>query len=273
MRILFLGDIVGRAGRSLVLERAVDLRDALRLDALIVNAENAAHGFGLSAAIYESLIDVGVDVVTSGNHVFDQKELLTTIDGLPRLTRPLNLPPGAPGRGAVIAELRNGQKLHVLNPMGRLFMEAIDDPFRGTEALLRKAPLKAGADAVVIDLHAEATSEKQAFGRFFDGRASLIVGTHTHTPSADTRILSGGTAYQTDAGMCGDYDGVIGFQDEAPTHRFLRKIPGPRLQPGEGPACLCGVFVETDDATGLAAAVKPFRQGAGLIETPLSDFV
>lgn len=272
MRLLFLGDIVGRAGRSAVIGRLPALRTALRLDAVVANAENAAHGFGLTAKIYHDLLAAGVDVVTTGNHVFDQKELLAQIDELPRLLRPINLPPGAPGRGAVTVTLTDGRALLVVNALGRLFMEAVDDPFQTIEPALQRAPLGARVQAAVIDFHAEATSEKQSLAQLHDGRASLIVGTHTHTPSADTRILARGTAYQTDAGMCGDYDSVIGFEPEAPVHRFLRRLPGPRLTPAEGEATLCGVFVETDDATGLARRVAPFREGPHLRPTPLADF-
>lgn len=272
MRVLFLGDVVGRSGRTAVCAALPDLRAALRLDAVIVNGENAAHGFGLTAKIYAQFIEAGADVVTTGNHVFDQRDMLTEINGLPRLLRPINYPPGAPGRGAVTVTLSDGRRLVVINVLGRLFMEAVDDPLRAVAGELAKTPRGAGAQAIVLDFHAEATSEKQAFGHFFSEQASLIVGTHTHTPSADTRILPGGAAYQTDAGMCGDYAGVIGFQPEAPVHRFLRHIPGPKLQPMDGPATLCGVFLETDDKTGAALVARPFRHGPGLIATPFSDF-
>ena len=272
MRVLFLGDVVGRSGRSAVCADLPGLRADLKLDAIVVNGENAAHGFGLTTKIYEELLAAGADVVTTGNHAFDQKEMLSEIDGLPRLLRPLNYPPGAPGRGEVLVDLPNGAKLLVINLLGRLFMDAVDDPFRAAEEALRKAPLGASAQAVIIDMHAEATSEKQALAQLFDGRASLVVGTHTHTPSADTRILARGTAYQTDAGMCGDYDSVIGFQAEAPVHRYLRKIPGPRLAPADGEATVCGVFIETDDATGLAKRVLPFREGPHLIATSRDSF-
>lgn len=264
MRLLFLGDIVGRAGRDAAVSALPGLRARLRLDLVIVNAENAAHGFGLTPEIARALLAAGADVLTLGNHAWDRREIIPYIEGEPRLLRPLNFPPGTPGRGAGV--FAAGQrKVLVANVMGRLFMDALDCPFQATRALLAAHGLGRTVDAVVIDLHAEATSEKQSFAHSFDGAASLIVGTHTHVPSADARILPGGTAYQTDAGMCGDYDSVIGMQKAGAAARFWKKLPGERLAPAEGEAAVCGVFVETDDATGRALRVSPLRQGGGLI--------
>lgn len=263
MRLLFLGDVVGRAGRDAVVSALPDLRARLKLDLVIVNAENAAHGFGLTPEIARALFAAGADVLTLGNHAWDRREIIPYIEGEPRLLRPLNFPPGTPGRGAGVFAVGQ-RKVLVANVMGRLFMDALDCPFRATRALLAGHGLGRTVDAVVLDVHAEATSEKQSFAHSFDGAASLVVGTHTHVPSADARILSGGTAYQTDAGMCGDYDSVIGMQKAGAATRFWKKLPGERLAPAEGEAAVCGVFVETDDATGKAQRVAAVRQGGGL---------
>lgn len=271
MRLLFLGDIVGRTGREAVLSRLPDLRSRLALDLVVVNAENASHGFGLSPAIATSLLQNGVDVLTLGNHAWDRRDLIGHIDSEPRIIRPLNYPPGTPGQGSVVAELTDGRKALVVNVMGRLFMDPLDDPFRCMSELLARHRLGTTVQAVVVDVHAEATSEKWALAHTLDGRASLVVGTHTHTPTADHRILAAGTAFQTDAGMCGDYDSVIGMTKEAAIARLVRKLPGERLQPAEGEATICGIMVETDDRTGLALRVAPLRQG-GLLAQTLPDF-
>src|SRR5271168_960643 len=214
MHILFLGDVVGRTGREAVAAALPKLRAALAIDLAIVNAENASHGFGLAPEMARDLFAAGADAITLGNHAWDRKELIPYIAETPRLLRPLNFPPGTPGAGSAIVELRDGRHALVLNAMGRLFMDPLDCPFRGTAVELSRHRLGGTVAAVVIDFHAEASSEKMAFGHSFDGQASLIVGTHTHTPTADHQILPGGTAYQTDAGMCGDYDSVIGMQKE-----------------------------------------------------------
>jgi len=271
VRILFLGDIVGRCGRDAVLERLPGLRETLTLDLVIVNAENASHGFGLSPDIATNLFKGGVDVITLGNHSWDRRDLIPHIDTAPRIIRPLNFPPGTPGNGSVQVELADGRKALVINVMGRLFMDPLDDPFRCTNELLTRHRLGVTTQAIVIDIHAEATSEKWAFGNAMDGRASLVVGTHTHTPTADHRILPAGTAFQTDAGMCGDYDSIIGMTKDAAVTRFMRKMPGERLQPATGEATICGIMVETDDSTGLARRVAPLRQG-GLLAQTLPDF-
>ena len=266
MRILFLGDVIGRAGRDAVCAAIPGFRTQLGLDLVIVNGENASHGFGLAPDMAEAMFKAGADVVTLGNHAWDRKELAHYIIDHPRLIRPLNFPPGTPGAGSVVATLHDGRRALVINAMGRLFMEPLDCPFRATAVELAKYKLGAGGNiaAAVIDFHGEATSEKMSFGHSFDGQASLIVGTHTHVPTSDHQILPGGTAYQTDAGMCGDYDSVIGMSKEPAASRFWRKMPGERLHPADGEPTLCGVFVETDDATGLARRVEPLRQGGRL---------
>jgi metallophosphoesterase (TIGR00282 family) len=264
MNILFCGDVVGRAGRDAIVEHLPDLRRRLALDFVVVNGENAARGFGITDKICADLYAAGADVITTGNHVWDQRDIIGQIDGDPRLLRPVNYPAGTPGRGANVYEASRGRRVLVVNVMCRLFMDPLDDPFPALEDALRAYPLGGAVDAIVIDVHGEASSEKMAIAHSFDGRASLIVGTHTHIPTADARILGGGTGYQTDAGMCGDYDSVIGMQKEAAIERFRRKMPGERLSPASGQADLCAVYVETDDRTGLARRIAPLRLGGRL---------
>ena len=267
MRILFIGDVVGRTGRNAVVERLPGLIRDWSLDLVVVNGENAAGGFGITEAIYQDLVDAGADAVTLGNHAWNQKEALVFIERAPRLVRPLNFPKRTPGRGAAMIETRGGKRVLVVNAMGRVFMEPLNDPFAAIDRELEACPLRQAVDAVIIDFHAEASSEKQAMGHFCDGRASLVVGTHTHIPTSDHQILSGGTAYMTDAGMTGDYDSVIGMQKEEPLQRFLSGIPSSRFEPAAGPATLSGVAVETDDATGLALRIAPVRIGGRLEPT------
>jgi metallophosphoesterase (TIGR00282 family) len=264
MRILFLGDVLGRAGREAVAAALPKLREALRIDLAIVNAENASHGFGLGPDMADALFAAGADVITLGNHAWDRKEIIAYISNHPHLVRPLNFPPGTPGSGVAVVELANGRRAVVANVMGRLFMDPLDCPFRTTAEALAKYRLTGTAAAIVVDFHAEATSEKMAFAHSFDGQVSLVVGTHTHCPTADHQILPGGTAFQSDAGMCGDYDSVIGMEKQGAATRFWRKLPGEKLAPAEGPATVCGVFVETDDATGLARRIEPLRLGGRL---------
>jgi 2',3'-cyclic-nucleotide 2'-phosphodiesterase len=267
MRLLFLGDIVGRSGRAAIASRLPALVADHRLDFVVVNGENAAGGFGITEEILRTVLDAGADVVTTGNHVFDQREALVFAARQERFLRPLNYPQGTPGRGSGVFMARNGARVLVMNVMGRVFMDALDDPFAAVDRELAACPLGEQADAIVVDLHAEASSEKQALGHYIDGRVTLLVGTHTHVPTSDHRILSGGTAYQTDVGMCGDYDSVIGMDRNEPLRRFLTKVPGERFSPADGPATLSGLAVEIDDATGLASAVAPLRLGGVLSET------
>src|SRR5215831_11896622 len=266
MRILFIGDIVGRSGRAALLQRLPALIKDWKLDFVVINGENSAGGFGITEVIYQELVDAGADVITGGNHSWDQKEALVFIERAPRLIRPINYPAGTPGRGVALIEARNGARVLVLNAMGRIFMDPLDDPFAAVERELAACPLKAAADAVIIDIHGEATSEKQAMGHFCDGRASLVVGTHTHVPTADHQILPQGTAFISDLGMTGDYDSVIGMDKEEPLTRFVRKIQGARFEPALGEATLCALAVETDAATGLARRVAAVRLGGRLQE-------
>lgn len=266
MRIAFFGDIVGKAGRRAVEEHLPRLKGQLALDFVVINAENAAAGFGVTERICNQLFDFGADVLTLGNHAWDQREALTFIEREPRLLRPANYPVGStPGRGANLYQTAAGESILVVNVMGNLFMETLDDPFAAIERELAAAPLGVVADAVLVDVHAEATSEKNAMGVFCDGRASLVVGTHTHVPTADARILPGGTGYQTDAGMCGDYDSVIGMDKEEPVRRFTTRMRSSRFEPASGEATLCGVMVDTG-ADGLATSISPIRVGGQLAE-------
>ena len=264
MRLMFLGDIVGRSGRTAVIDAVPMLRRRLDLDFVVVNGENAAGGFGITSKLAEELYAAGVDCITLGNHAWDQRELLTTIDDDPRMVRPANFPAGTPGRGSAILDAPGGRRVLVINLMARLFMDPLDDPFAQADRLLTDLGMPRDVDAVIVDFHGEATSEKMAMGHFLDGRASLVVGTHSHVPTADVHILDGGTAYQTDAGMCGDYDSVIGMKKEPAILRFVRKLPGERLTAADKPATLCGLVVETDDATGLAERAEPIRMGGRL---------
>src|SRR5689334_20049518 len=265
MRIAFFGDVIGRSGRDGLAEHLPGLRRKLGLDFVIINAENAAAGFGITESTARELFDSGADCLTLGNHSWDQKEALTYIVREPRLIRPLNYPPmaAAPGRGAQLFETQGGHRILVVNLLGRVFMDALDDPFAAVDRELEACPLGAAADAVVVDIHAEATSEKMAMGHFCDGRASLVVGTHSHVPTADAQVLPGGTAYQSDAGACADYDSVIGMDKGEPVQRFLRKLPTQRFTPATGPATVCGVFVQTD-GKGLAKRIEPVRVGGRL---------
>ena len=264
MRLLFLGDIVGRTGRTAVCEALPGLISLYAIDFVIINGENSAGGFGITEAIHNELLDAGADCVTLGNHAFDQKDTLVFIDRQERLVRPLNFPQGTPGRGASLIKARNGADVLVINAMGRVFMTELDCPFRAIDNEITACRLKTGADAIFVDFHAEATSEKQALGIFLDGRVSGVVGTHTHTPTSDHRILPGGTAYISDAGMCGDYNSVLGMDADEPVNRFLTKIPRGRYEPATGLATLSGFAVEIDDKTGLAVKCAAFRRGPHL---------
>jgi metallophosphoesterase (TIGR00282 family) len=269
MRFAFFGDVVGRAGRDGLADHLPDLRRRLGLEFVVINAENAAAGFGITENTARELFDAGADCLTLGNHSWDQREALTYIVREPRLIRPANYPilSDAPGRGAQLFETERGHRVLVINLLGRVHMDAMDDPFAAVDRELDACPLGAAADAVIVDMHCEATSEKMAMGHYCDGRASLVVGTHTHVPTADAQILNGGTAFQSDAGACADYDSVIGNQKEEPLRRFTTKISGGRYKPAEGPATVCGVYVETDPATGLARRIEPIRVGGRLKET------
>ena len=263
MRLLILGDVVGRAGRDAVCEALPALRARCRADFVAVNAENASHGFGLAPEMAEALFAAGADILTLGNHAWDRKEIIPYIGQEPRLIRPTNFPPGTPGAGAALVTLPDQRKVLIAQFMGRLFMDPLDDPFRAAEDLLSRNRLGLNVQAMIMEIHGEATSEKMAFAHALDGRVSAVVGTHTHVPTADHQVLPGGTAFVSDLGMSGDYDSVIGMAKEGAVSRFIRKMPGDRLAPAEGPATVCGAFIETDER-GLALRIEPVRLGGRL---------
>jgi len=265
MKILFLGDVMGRAGRTAIIERLGKLREAWKLDFVVVNGENASNGMGLTAAHARALLDAGADVLTLGDHAFDQKDMMQFCESEPRIIRPLNFSKAAPGKGAKVFEATRGRKVLVAQALGQVFMKRpFDDPFSALDAALRTHPMGGNVQASLIDIHCEATSEKMAVGHYCDGRASIVVGTHTHVPTADAMILPGGTAYQTDAGMCGDYNSVIGMDKVEPLRRFITGMPKARFEPAKGEATLSGLYVETDDRTGKATRVEQVRQGGRL---------
>ena len=264
MRILICGDVVGRSGRKAITGNVPALRERYGVDFVIVNGENAAGGFGITPKICNEFFEHGTDAITTGNHVWDQREIIPHFDKEPRLLRPENFPAGTPGRG--VGEFRDGRgrRVIVLHLMARLFMDPLDDPFAAVTKMLNTWRLGGNADAIVLDFHGEATSEKMAMGHFCDGRVSAVVGTHTHVPTADAQVLPGGTAYQSDIGMCGDYDSVIGIRKEISIERFVRKMPTVRMEAAGEEATFCAVLVDTDDATGLATSVSPVRIGGRL---------
>src|SRR6056297_3448240 len=268
MRLLFLGDVVGRAGRRAITENLATLRKDWRLDFVVVNGENASGGMGLTGAHAKGFFEAGADVVTLGDHAFDQKDMLQSIESEPRLVRPLNYAKEAPGRGARVFSDTRGRKVLVTQVLGQVFMKrCFDDPFSAMDAVLRAHPLGGAVQATLVDVHCEATSEKMAMGHFCDGRASVVVGTHTHIPTGDAQILPGGTAYQSDAGMCGDYNSVIGMEKAEPMRRFVTGMGKERFTPAMGAVTLSGVYVETDDATGRATRIEMVRQGGRLTQT------
>jgi 2',3'-cyclic-nucleotide 2'-phosphodiesterase len=268
MRFLFLGDMVGRSGRTAVWKRLPSLISDYKLDFVVVNGENAAGGFGITEDIYLQTIGAGADVVTTGNHVWDQREALEFAPRHQQFLRPANYPAGTAGNGSGLFMAKNGARVLVANIMGRVFMNPdLDDPFVCGVRILEACPLGEQADAVIFDFHAEATSEKMCFGHFVDGKASLVVGTHTHQPTADHQILTYGTGYMSDSGMCGDYDSSLGMDKEEPLNRFLSKVPKGRFEAAQGEATLCGVGLEISDRTGLCEKIAPLRLGPRLEET------
>ena len=262
MRLMFLGDVVGRAGRKAVVERLPGLVDALGLDFVVVNAENAAGGFGITEEIAQDLVDAGADALTLGNHSWDQREALVFIERQPRLLRPANYPAGTPGRGANLYVARNGARVLVVQVMGRIYMDPLDDPFAAAEREIAACPLAEQADAIVLDVHAEATSEKQAMAHHFDGRVSLVIGTHTHVPTADARVLPKGTAYQGDAGMTGAYEGIIGFDPKNILERFRFQTPR-GMETATRDVRLCGAVVDVDEETGKARSIVSIQERLG----------
>ena len=264
MKILFLGDVVGISGRSMIMENLLFQIQNRKIDFVVINGENAADtGVGLSEEICKDFFNCGADVITTGNHVWDQKEIMSYIEKEKRLLRPKNLFEPSPGKGFEIFLAKNGMKIGVLNLMGNVFMKKCEDVFETARKFLEKHKLKEDYDFLIVDFHGEITSEKAAIGHFFDGKATLVVGTHTHVPTDDARLLSGGTAYQTDAGMCGDYDSVIGMNKENSINRFLKRKSIKHF-PSIGEATLCGVIVDCNIETGLAVNIEKFIYGGVL---------
>lgn len=267
MRILFIGDIFGRSGREALEKHLPQLRGKLKPDVVIVNGENAAHGIGITAKMCEEFYALKVDCITTGNHVWDQREIIPYIARDEKLLRPANYPPTSPGKGHYKFTLSDGRKILIINAMCRVFMDQIDDPFRVVNEIVSSEKLGQSVQAIFLDLHGEASSEKMSMGHYLDGRISALVGTHTHIPTADCHIMVGGTGYQTDAGMTGDYDSVIGVRKDIPVQKFVNKMPGEKMIPSGGEATLCGTFIITDDETGLCKAIEPIRVGPRLHNT------
>ena len=256
MKVLFIGDVVGKPGRQAVATLVPKLRAERGVELVIANGENSAHGAGLTAATVGALLDAGVDVITSGDHIWDQKEIYEVIEREPRLLRPLNVAPATPGRGSTIVNVEGKCAVGVLNLVGRVFMPPCECPFRAAEAEVMQ--LRRETNIIIVDLHAEATSEKIAMGRFLDGKVSAVIGTHTHVATADECILAHGTAYITDVGMCGPHDSVLGRDVGAVLKRFLTQLPQ-KLEVAGGDVQLCGVIVEVDDDSGRARRIERIR--------------
>ncbi len=264
MKIMFLGDVMGRAGRAAITETLPKLRAAWKLDFVVVNGENASHGHGLTGDHAKGILAAGADVVTLGDHAFDQRDMLQFIEHEPRVIRPLNFAKDAPGRGHGVFEAR-GKKILVTQVLGQVFMKRpFEDPFAHVDAVLKKYPAGGLVQAALVDVHCEATSEKMAMGHFCNGRASMVVGTHTHVPTGDAQILDKGTAYLSDAGMCGDYNSVIGMEKAEPLRRFVTGMSKGRFTPADGDVTLSGLYIETDDRNGKATRVEPVRVGGRL---------
>jgi len=264
MRILFCGDVVGRSGRKAIHTWVPRLKKELKLDCIIVNGENAASGFGVTRKICQGFFDDGVNAITCGDHSFDQNEMMLAIDDYPNVLRPLNFPKVLPGAGSCILNI-NGKRVAVLHLLGQLFLRfQVSSPFEAVEEWLHHHKLRQNVDAIIVDFHAEATSEAMGMGHYLDGKVSLVTGSHTHVPTADAQILPGGTAYQTDAGMCGDYDSVIGFSKQISITTFFRQIRTEKMVPANEEGTLCGTYVEIDDNTGLATRVEMVRVGGRL---------
>ena len=267
MKFFFLGDIVGNSGCEAIKKNLSNIVLNHKIDFVVVNGENAAEqGVGITEKIANELFESGVDVITTGNHVWDQKETLNHIEKENRLLRPNNLLNGSPGKGFEVYHTKNGIKIGVLNLMGNIFMKKCDDVFKSSYNFLQKNKLGKDYDFLIVDFHGEITSEKMAIGHFFDGKATIVVGTHTHVPTNDARILENGTAYQTDAGMCGDYNSVIGMNKENSINRFMKKNSVNHF-PATGEASLCGIIVKANNKTGLAENIEHFIQGGKLKNT------
>ena len=264
MRLIFIGDIFGRSGREAVEKHLPALREEYNTDFVIANVDNAAHGRGITPKVADELFDLGIDCLTGGNHIWDQREIIPYIQKNQNLIRAHNMPKQMPGKGMWESATPDGRKIVVIHLMARLFMEMSDDPFQEIDRVLKTYKLGQNCNTILVDCHGEATSEKMALGHYLDGKISGFFGTHTHIPTADDRILENGTAYQSDTGMTGFFESVIGVKKEAAIGRFLKKVPGERFHPAEGEATLCAVFLETSDKTGHALKLIPIRRGGTL---------
>jgi 2',3'-cyclic-nucleotide 2'-phosphodiesterase len=265
MNILLLGDIFGPSGRKVIIEKLPGLIIKKKIDFVVLNGENSADtGVGITKKNFDEFLKAGADVITTGNHVWDQKETMYFIDSEKRLLRPQNLIKGSPGNGYGIFDSKNNKKVAVINLMGNVFMKKSEDVFQEAKKLIEIVKLKVDADFIIVDMHGEITSEKMAMGYFFDGKATMVVGTHTHVPTADHRIMENGTAYQTDVGMCGDYNSVIGMNKENSLKRFLKDPSATKHQPAIGEGSISGLMVVGDDKTGLANRVEPIFLGKNL---------
>lgn len=264
MRIVFVGDVFGRSGREALEKHLPDIKDKLQPDVVIVNGENAANGAGITEKICKQFYDWGTDVITTGNHIWDQREIIPYITRDEKLLRPMNYPEGSPGNGVIRFQTQSGQIITIVNAMCRLFMDAMDDPFKAMKKLTEQERLGENTNAILLDFHGETTSEKMSMAHYLDGKVSAVIGTHTHAPTADHQVLPGGTAFMSDAGMTGDYNSVIGVEKEIALNRFVKKMPGERFRPSSGEATLCGAFVVTNDDTGLAQSIEPIRIGGRL---------
>ncbi len=260
MRILFCGDVVGRAGRNAVCNNLLTLKNKYKIDFTIVNCDNSSGGFGVNRNSEQEFLKAGVDVLTAGDHVWDQREITTFINQSKNLLRPLNFPKSCPGVGARIFLTHNNKKILVIHLLGQIFIKYhLNCPFEAVEEVIKNNPLKKEVDAIFVDFHAEATSEKMAMGKFLDGRVTAVIGSHTHIPTNDCHIMKLGTAYQTDAGMCGDYDSVIGMEKTVPLQMFIHKRKFDKMEPAKGEATICGAVVEVSDKTGLATEIFPIK--------------
>ena len=259
MKIFYAGDIVARSGREAVIEKLPYIRNELHSDVIILNVENAAHGFGVTPGICRSFIDNGADILVTGNHFLSQSDIISYLDDCKVIVRPANIPDNNPGHGFVEYELADGRKILVIQVLGRLFMEAVDCPVQAIDKILQRYALGRNITAILVDIHAEATAEKLSLAYYLDGKVSCVAGTHTHVPTADARLLPQKTAYITDVGMCGNYDSVLGFESEAPINRLKRIYNGGRLIPANGSGTVYGILVDTDDKTGLAKSIVQIK--------------
>ncbi len=267
MKILFVGDIVGGVGRRVVVDNVLHLKLEHKIDFVIANCDNAAGGFGVNRNAEKELLDAGVDVLTGGDHIWDQREVTSFINESKRLLRPANFPKSCPGVGARIFLDAANRKILVIHLLGQVFIKYhVSCPFEAVSQILENNQMGRDVDMIFVDFHAEATSEKMAMGKFLDGKVSAVIGSHTHIPTADCHVMKGGTAYQSDAGMCGDYDSVIGMEKTVPLQMFVHKRKFDKMQPAKGEATLCGVVVEVDNSTGLAEKIYPIRVGGVLGE-------